>query len=330
MKLEELFKEMGIERDSFEDLHVTRMYSSFVAISKGKVFKMTEPFLEYCPLADSLYNNIEGESPKEAIGKAVEDKILKFGHFTANRELRREDIAIPYGASELLMYAMRGNVIDSAVVVCDGAGTVIVNEPAIVQGIGARMNGLFYTSPISTIIDKLREENSYVVFPETASIDQSTGLKKAAELGYKNIAVTINACMEEELSKIKEIEKKHNISAISVAVCTTGISKERIEEIVKYADLVWSCASEEVRKAGEKAILQLSTKIPVFVLTEKGLDLVEAYFSDERPIKDLDLRKQYLISGRYKGKRIKMGNFVTYLTEAKLPIRSEKEPRPLT
>jgi len=53
------------------------------------------------------------------------------------------------------MYAMRKNVIDSAVLVCDGAGTVIVNRPEIVQGIGARMNGLFYTTPIKNMIVRL-------------------------------------------------------------------------------------------------------------------------------------------------------------------------------
>ena len=137
----------------------------------GKVIRMTEPFLEYCPLADSLYDNVKG------IRKIVEEKIAKFGHFTAKRKLYREDVAIPYGASEMMMYVLA---------------------------------------------------------------------------------------------------------------------------------------------------------IPVFVLTEKGLDFITSYSSSEKVFKNLDAERQYLISGRYKGTKVRMGDFNIYLSEAELPVRSEKEPRPLT
>ena len=73
-------------------------------------------------------------------------KIAEFGFFTSRRGIIRKDIAVPFGASEILMYCMKKEIIDAAVIVCDGAGTVIVNKPEIVQGIGARMNGLFFTS----------------------------------------------------------------------------------------------------------------------------------------------------------------------------------------
>jgi hypothetical protein len=96
-----------------------------------------------------------------------------------------------------------------------------------------------------------------------------------------------------------------------------------------FADLVWSCASAGIRKLGARAILQLSTAIPVFVLTKKGLNLVASYSSNEEIIKNLDLRKRYLLSGRHRGRKVKMGNFSTYLNEAKLPVRSKREPRPL-
>ena len=167
MKLEKLFKEMRIEKDNFEDLHIVRFFSSFVAISKEKVIRMTEPFLEYCPLADSLYDNMKG------IRRIVEEKIAKFGHFTAERKLYREDVAIPYGASEMMMYALA---------------------------------------------------------------------------------------------------------------------------------------------------------IPVFVLTEKGLDFITSYSSSEKAFENLDTEKQYLISGRYKGIKVRMGDFNTYLSETELSVRSEKEP----
>lgn len=334
MKLEKLFEKLEIKKDDFRDLHITRMYSSFVAVSEGKVIKMTEPFLEYCPLANLLYHYIEkfdSRAIKESIKEAVEEKISDFGYFTAERELSRKNIAIPYGASEMLMYALKKKEIDSAVVVCDGAGTVITDKPDIVQGIGARMNGLFYTTPIDKLIKNLERNNCYIVFPETADINQISGLEKAAELGYKKIAVTINGYMGDDLARIKELEKKYNISVTSLAVCTTCIDEKRIKKIKEHADLVWSCASGSIREIiGKKAILQVSIGIPVFVLTKKGLDFISSYSSNKKVFRDLNIKKQYLLSGNHKGKRINMGKFDSYLTEAKLPVRSEKEPRPLT
>jgi len=334
-KIEELFKEIEIEKN-FEDLHIIRMYSSFVAISNGKIVKITDPFIRFCPLANSLYGgiipakNFDSELMKKAIKKAVEKNISEFGFFTERRNLHRKSIAIPYGASEMMMYALKKKVIDSAVVVCDGAGTVIVNKPEVVQGIGARMNGLFYTSPLGKVIDRLKEDDCYVVFPETGDINQVKGVKRAAEFGYKNIAVTVNGYLGENLGKVKEIERYCNISITCLIVCTTGVEEERIEGIRKYGDLVWSCASREIReKVGKEAILQIGTKIPVFVLTKRGFDFIASYSSCEQLIKSLDPEKQYLISGRYKGESIKMDNLNTYLTQAKLPVRSEKEPKPL-
>jgi len=154
------------------------------------------------------------------------------------------------------------------------------------------------------------------------------GVIKAAKLGYKNIAVTVNANMGDDLSKIRKIEKDHNISVTSLVICTTGISKKRIDEINEYADIVWSCASQGIRKnTGARAILQLSAAIPVFVLTKKGLDLAAGYCSNEQLIRGLDINKQFYVSGAGKGIKIRMGNFNSFLREEKLPVRSHKEPR---
>ena len=329
MKLKELLKELGIEKDNSEDLHITRSFSTLAAVSKGKVIKMTDPFLKYCPLFIWLEIDREKELGKIQIKTSIEKKISKFGYFTKKRRLHSKKIVVPYGASEMIMYAMKKRTMDCAVVVCDGAGTVIVPEPEIVQGIGARMNGLFYTSPIAETIDKLRNSNCQIVFPE-ARIDQVKGLEKAAKLGYKNIAVTISGFLGDGLSKIREIEKKYNVSATVMIVCTTGVTEEKIKEIGKYADIVWSCASEGIRETiGRRSILQVSTGIPVFVLTQKGLELVANYCSNEKALVKLDVKKQYLISGKHRGKRIKIGDFTTYLSEAKLPVRDGKEPKPL-
>jgi len=323
------FKRTCLNND-FKDIHIIRFYSSYVLIANGRVVEVTDPCMKYCPLAGFLYKDINlTDNPslvKKSIKRAIESKISKFGYFTEQRELFSRDIAIPYGASEILMYALKKKFIDAVIVVCDGAGTVIVDKPEIVQGIGARMNGVFYTSPIKGIIKKLKEEGSYVVFQDGA-ISQIKAIKKAASLGYKNIAVTINASMDEPLDMIRKIESDLKISVTALAICTTGLNIDRIQEVGKYTDIVWSCASRKLRMIiGKKAIAQLSRKIPVFILTKKGLNLVSSYSSNENLIKNLDLSKQYIITGDLKGKNLKMGIFNTYLNETMLPVRHKKEP----
>ncbi|MEM1574897.1 MAG: DUF2099 family protein [Nitrososphaerota archaeon] len=332
-EIEKLLKEIEREYGKIpKDLHITRMHGSLIAISNGKIIKLTEPCLKYCPLAWELYDFSKGL--KEGIKKGVEFKIENFGYFTCKRELCKESIAIPYGASEMMMYALMKRGIDATVTVCDGAGTVITDNPSLVQGIGARMNGLFYTSPINEIIRRIKEMHGYVVFPEKAKIDQIEGLKKAIELGYKRIAVTINGFAGEDLSEIKKIEKENNVLIFSLIVCTTGIEKERAEEISCYADLAWSCGSFFMREiVGRKARVQVATKIPVFILTEKGIDFL-SFYSSENLKNFLQKDKKYLISGSHKlmknYRRIKMGNFETYLGEIEeLPIRVDNEPKPL-
>lgn len=328
---QELLKQIQKGKDRINDLHILRFYSSYVAVSEGKVIKITDPHMAYCPLASSFYKDldpsIKPDALKKAIIRTINSKISKFGHFTAKRELLRNDIAVPYGASEILMYALRKKIIDAAVIVCDGAGTVIVDKPEVVQGIGARMNGLFYTSPIPEVIKRLKKTHSRVVFKD-AAINQIEGVKKAALSGYKHIAVTINALSDENLVRLSEMENKYKISLTSLIVCTTDVTLNRIQEIKKYADVVWSCASEKVRELiGKKAILQLSRKIPVFVLNQKGLNLISAYTASDAHIRTLSPEKQYIIAKTLKGTKIRIGNFESYLSETKLPVRDKKEPR---
>ena len=330
-KIEELLNEIKREKGEIpKDLHITRMHGSLVAISNGEIIKVSEPCLKYCPLAHELYDfNLD---LKEGIKNAVKYKMQRFGHFSCNRELCREDVAIPYGASEMMMYALKKGGIDATVTVCDGAGSVITSNPSLVQGIGARMNGVFYTSPILETIKRIEEMQGHVVFPESAKIDQISGLEKALEMGYKKIAVTINGFAGEDLHEIKKIEEKNNALIYILVVCTTGIEKERAEEISKNADLVWSCGSKYIREiVGRKAIIQVATKIPVFILNERGIDFLSNYSSEK--IGDyIEKGKRYLISGANKlmknYKEIKMDNFNTYFGEVgELPLRVEDEPR---
>ena len=287
--------------------------------------------MSYCPLAASVYNEkafrvkIPKNEVKKAIKKAIESKIRKFGFFTKKRKIEEKNIAIPYGASEMLMYALRKRVIDCAVIACDGAGTVVTSKPDVVQGVGARMNGLFFTSPIPEVIERLEKEGCIVPFPD-ARINQTGGVKAAAGLGYKKIAVTVNGFGKEKLSVFREIEKEYNISITVLVVCTTGVARARAREISKFSDLAWSCASGMLREtAGDNAILQISKKIPVFAFTVKGIAITEAY-SSKLISENMNFNKQYVIWSHPGGQKLKMGNFVAYLREAKLPVRSRKEP----
>jgi len=314
------------------DIHVLKYFSSFVSVSYGKVINITEPTLTFCPLAEHLYkdfSDIRGnnkEVVKDSIKKAIESKIKDYGFFTDERKISSGDVAIPYGASEILSFALKKGEIDAAVVVCEGAGTVVTDRPEIVQGIGARMNSLLLTSPIKGIIKKLKTAGCQVIF-ENALIDQVRGVEDAIKAGHKIIAVTVCGHSAEDLKALCSLKKESGVRIISLAVCTTGITKDKINMIRDYADLVWSCASFDIRRMiGPLAIIQLSRQIPVFVLTKNGLDFVSAYAFEGKLIKDLDMKKQYLFSNESSGQCVHLGSFKAFISESKLPVNGLKEP----
>ena len=330
MTPDQILKKLNINKEDHGDLHITRNFSSFVAVSQGKVVAMTEPWMTHCPLFSMLYEKDKPEDKqelKQTIQKAVEEKIEKFGSFTPLRQLIRDDIAVPFGASEMMMYALKKNVIDAAVCVCDGAGTVISSSPSLVQGIGARMNGLFYTTPIPEVISEIEKNQGTVVFPDTADIDQIKGIEQAASRGFKKIAVTVNGFTEEDISRIPEIEKEYSITAVCIIVCTTGVTEPRAHMIAQYADLIWSCGPGKIRDiVGPESIIQITLAIPVFVRTDNGIDFVSAYCSEPDIITGLSSDKQYLIAGNVRGIPLTMGTYSTQLIEKELPVRSSKEP----
>lgn len=314
------------------DIHVLKYFSSFVSVSNGRIINITEPVLTFCPLAEHLYKDFRSisgndkEAVKDAIKKAIESKIKNYGFFTDDRKFSFDDVSIPYGASEMLGFALRKKAIDAAVVVCEGAGTVITGKPNIVQGIGARMNSLLLTSPIKGIIQNLKSAGCHVVF-ENALIDQVRGAEEAIKAGYKKIGVTVCGHSAESFKMLRSLEKEYGVSIVCLAVCTTGIAKDKINMIRSHADLVWSCASSDVRRIiGPLAILQLSRQIPVFVLTKKGIDFISAYAREGEIIKNLDIKKQYLVSNEPGGQYVHLGGFKAYIAEFKLPVNSRKEP----
>lgn len=306
-----------------------RYFSSYVSVSNGKVINVTDPTLTYCPLARCLHKDFRAvkggdkESVIAAIKNTIESKIKDHGFFTGGRDFSGTDIAIPYGASEMMMFALQKNEADAAVVVCDGAGTVFTNKAETVQGIGARMNSLLATSPIKEIIGKLEGLGCHVVF-ESALIDQVKGARDAIREGFRKIVVTVSGHSIEDIKALRDLEKAEGVSIIVLAVCTTGASEDKITVMRDHADLIWGCASLDVRRnVGPSAIMQLSKKIPVFVMTKKGMDFVSAYASDPEAIKGLDPGKQYLISNKRGGEKIEMAGSAAYISEERLPVHAK-------
>jgi len=305
------------------DFHLTRILGAWVVISEGKVLEVDKTdALCSCPLQSML-------SDADIETYALE-KITQLKQFTPEREVWQSALGVPFGASEMMMAALRRRTIDCAITVCDGAGTVVTNVPEVVQGIGARMNGLFFTSPIPAVQEKLR--SYHCILPDDARIDQLEGLKKAIEAGFTRIAVTVNARLGQRLEDFRRLETEAGVSVTIAAVCTTGATEQRTDEVVAASDLAWSCASRCVREKATKARLQVTLGIPIFVYTDKGMDLLAAYSdaSGAETLRGLDPGRQHLLGGGASGPVIRLGEYRLRLREASLPVRSDNEPSPLT
>ena len=209
---------------------------------------------------------------------------------------------------------------------------------AVVQGIGAYMNGLFYTTPIPEVIADIRKNGGSVLSEKNAEMNQLKGVKKALELGYRKIAVTARGDEKQIIEGIRNLQKEIKDSGREItvlAICNTGVTKGQAKNIGDNADLAWACASKEVRKiVGPRSILQVGIKIPVFVLTMQGIDLISAYSSDlflKNSLKDME-KKHFITSSKFAPGSIKinMGKFSVFLYEAEnLPVIANDEPKPL-
>ncbi|AKB44481.1 methanogenesis marker 8 protein [Methanosarcina vacuolata] len=240
-----------------------------VVVKDGKVIEVGEAELEWCPLIDKL-SGVQ-KITSEEVKKNVEFKIKEYGMFTAKRHLLGHDTFVAFGASEIMMSGLRSGFLDTTVTACDGAGTVISNNPELVQGIGGRMSGLVETEPIEDVINGIQKLGGIILDTKTASIDPVGGVKKAAELGYKKIAVT--TADSKTAKNLREIETELGLDLIVIAVHVTGVSKEEAQGLLENSDLVISCASKYIRELA-KPIVQVAAAIPLFALTKKGKELV--------------------------------------------------------
>ncbi len=239
-----------------------------VIVKDGKVIEVGQPEVEWCP----IFAKVRGiqRITSEQVRKNVELRISDFGMFTYSRKLELEDF-VGFGASEVMMTGLRRGLLDTTVTACDGAGTVISKNPILVQGMGGRMSGLIETEPIEGVIRGITERGGIVLDPSTAKIDPVAGVKKAAGIGYKNIAVTVTSA--EVAKELRKIEAELGLDLVIIGVHATSISKEEALTLMRNVDITTSCASKYIREL-VRPLAQVGTAVPLFALTQKGKELV--------------------------------------------------------
>jgi len=239
-----------------------------IVIRNGKVVEVGEAQIKDCPLAKRFAYPIP-DIRAESVKANIEHRIRAFGMCTPDRDVLDNREFVGFGASELLSFGLHAGLIDAAVLACDGAGTVVVTRPAMAQGIGGRMSGLFSTCPYPQVMDRIENGGGFVLDREHARIDQLAGVALAAEKGFRKIAVTI--ARPEPAEAIRRIRPNTLIFGVHV----TGLTKEEAERLVSVSDLVTSCASKTIRDAaGPKALVQAGITIPIFAMTKKGKELI--------------------------------------------------------
>ncbi|NPV63378.1 MAG: DUF2099 family protein [Methanotrichaceae archaeon] len=253
--------------------HLLEMAKALVKIRDGKIEVLSDPRIASCPLRRGLYG-WEKES-RETVETALREHMQTMGMYGPDRVLETALEPVAFGASEILMDGMREGLVDAAVVVCEGAGTVVTDRPEVLQAVGAHMTGLLRTEPVKEIQDGLLARGC-LLLDRRAGVDQLKGFEMAALAGYKRIAVTIAGDRADDARALREKgDKDTDARPLILAVHTTGITEACARTLADSCDLVWSCASKAVREvvSGRDA-LQIGISIPVFALTYEGRRLL--------------------------------------------------------
>jgi putative methanogenesis marker protein 8 len=248
-----------------------------VRISKKGVKVLSKPIVEHCPLHEAMYSS--KCITAETVCSDVKTKIACYGFCCRNRSFDAEPV-VAYGASEMMHIWLEHYLIDCAIVVCEGAGTVITTNGKLVQGIGARLTGVVKTSPIPKIIKHIEANGGIVLDKGEARIDQVAGVKQAVDTGFKHIAVSVAGFQAKAMREIRRLEKDLKADILVFSICNTCVSEAEVKHI-KRADIVCASASRVVRsEIGSEALMQLGVAIPVYALTEKGKRLILAYLAE--------------------------------------------------
>lgn len=252
--------------------HIIEMAKALVKVKDGKIEVLTDPMIRHCPLRKDLYG-CEEES-RETVQKVLGKHIEEFGMYSPNRVLEIDQKSVSFGASEIIMDAMTAGIVDAAVVVCEGAGTAVITRPEVLQAVGAHMTGLISTQPIKEIQDGLKQRGC-LLLDEGCTIDPVEGYIKAIEAGFNKIVVTVTGQMASEAKRLQEMGEISGVKPIILSVHNTGISDEEAETLSEYCDIVWACASKQVREiVGRRSKLQIGISIPVFGMTQMGKRLI--------------------------------------------------------
>ena len=250
-----------------EDKHVIEALGKVkVVIENGEVTEVGSSEMKYCPMFHAMHK--VDELNEEFIRENIKFRIDDFGMCTPDRIIEMYD-AVTVGISEILKTNMEEGNIDCVVVACDGAGTLIMTNPRVVQGVGARVSGLVSTTPIAEVIEKLEQKGSIVLNPETAELNQLEGLKLAIEEGYKNIGITV--IPSTMIKEIREYPVDDDVNVYIFTAHTTGVTKEDAEMLFENSDIVTACASKEVSDyADEHKPYYYGVKVPIFCASEDG------------------------------------------------------------
>lgn len=249
-----------------------------VRVKDGRVVETGEPMIRWCPLFDKVRGIKEITS--DAAAANMEFRMREHGMFTPERKLEM-GVFVGFGASEVMMTATSRGLLEGAVTVCDGAGTVITANPKLIQGMGGWISGLVSTDPIPEVLAGIAERGGIVLDPQAGRIDQVAGAKLAADL-YSRFAVTVaDARTAEEL---RDLEEERGVKILIVGVHLTGIGEDEARRLLAAADIVTSCASRFIREMA-RPLVQVGTAVPLFGLTGWGKEvLVERAKDVDRPI----------------------------------------------
>ena len=255
-----------------EDKHVIETLGKVrVVIENGEITEVGESDMKYCPMFHAMHK--VDELNEEFIRKNINFRIKDFGMCTPERIVEMDD-AVTVGISEILKTNMEKGNIDCVVGACDGAGTVIMTNPRIVQGVGGRVSGLVSTTPIPEVIKKLEDKGSTVLDPETAELDQLEGLKIALDKGYKNIAVTI--LPSPMVKEIRDYPIDDDVNIYIFVAHTTGAEMDEVKMLFDNADIVTACASKAIDEYADKyEPYYYGVKVPIFCASEDGRRLLD-------------------------------------------------------
>ena len=222
-----------------EDKHVIETLGKVrVVIENGEITEVGESEMKYCPMFHAMHK--VDELNEEFIRKNINFRIEDFGMCTPDRVIEMDD-AVTVGISEILKTNMEKGSIDCVVGACDGAGTLLMTSPRVVQGVGGRVSGLVSTTPIPDVIRRLEEKGSTVLDP------------------------------------IRSYPVGDDVNVYIFVAHTTGIAADEVEMLFENSDIVTACASKAISDyADEHKPYYYGVKVPIFCASEKGRELLDA------------------------------------------------------